>query len=174
MALRREGDQGAENDGLVYDDAHNKVANPLERRAVEAQKPDDPDIWRAYSDEMDGYIRAVDDETPLDLVIAGAGITTGIGLGRPREGADAVRAVIATNLMGVLNTIDPAMERARLGKEVGALTGDIARTAGKLANADFVARAPEEVVEENRERLADAEAARAKREAALSRLGAVV
>ena len=43
-----------------------------------------------------------------------------------------------------------------------------------LANADFVARAPEEVVEENRERLADAEASKAKLEAALARLGDVV
>jgi NAD(P)-dependent dehydrogenase (short-subunit alcohol dehydrogenase family) len=57
------------------------------------------------------WIRSIDDAAPLDLVIAGAGITTGIGIGRPREGADAVRAVIATNLMGVLNTIDPAIER---------------------------------------------------------------
>jgi short-subunit dehydrogenase len=61
--------------------------------------------------ELAKWICAVDDETPLDLVIASAGITTGIGLGRPREGADAVRAVIATNLVGVLNTIDPVMER---------------------------------------------------------------
>lgn len=61
--------------------------------------------------ELAKWIRAVDGETPLDLVIAGAGITTGIGLGRPREGADAVRAVIATNLIGVLNTIDPVIER---------------------------------------------------------------
>ena len=45
--------------------------------------------------------------------------------------------------------------------------------AKKLANADFVARAPEEVVEENRERLAEAEAARDKLRAALARLDTV-
>ena len=43
-------------------------------------------------------------------------------------------------------------------------------TTKKLANADFVARAPEEVVEENRERLAEAVGAKAKLENALSRL----
>ena len=43
--------------------------------------------------------------------------------------------------------------------------------ARKLANPDFVARAPEEVVDENRERLAEAEAAKAKLESALARLG---
>jgi valyl-tRNA synthetase len=57
---------------------------------------------------------------------------------------------------------------------VGSLAADIERTARKLANADFVARAPEEVVEENRERLAEAQAAKAKLETALGRLGAVV
>ncbi|THD51341.1 valine--tRNA ligase [Phenylobacterium sp.] len=80
----------------------------------------------------------------------------------------------ATLALPVAEFIDVAAERARLGKEVGNLASDIDRTAKKLANADFVARAPEEVVEENRERLADAEAAKAKLEAALSRLTAVV
>jgi hypothetical protein len=57
------GEWAAENDGYSYDDAHTKVANPLERKAVEAQKPDDANIWGAYSEEMDGYIREVDDES---------------------------------------------------------------------------------------------------------------
>jgi len=80
----------------------------------------------------------------------------------------------ATLALPVAEFIDVAAERARLSKEVGALSADIDRTAKKLANADFVARAPEEVVEENRERLAEAQAAKAKLEAALGRLGAVV
>ena len=42
--------------------------------------------------------------------------------------------------------------------------------AKKLANADFVGRAPEEVVEENRDRLAEAESAKARLEGALERL----
>jgi valyl-tRNA synthetase len=70
----------------------------------------------------------------------------------------------------VAEFIDLAAERARLTKEVGGLTGEIAKISGKLNNADFVSRAPEEVVEENRERLADAQAARDKLQAALSRL----
>jgi valyl-tRNA synthetase len=80
----------------------------------------------------------------------------------------------ATLALPVAEYIDVAAERTRLGKEVGNLASDIDRTAKKLANADFVARAPEEVVEENRDRLAEAEAAKAKLEAALSRLTAVV
>ncbi|MDB5418915.1 MAG: valS, partial [Phenylobacterium sp.] len=80
----------------------------------------------------------------------------------------------ATLALPVAEFIDLAAERARLGKDVATLAADIDKTARKLGNADFVARAPEEVVEENRERLAEAEAAKAKLEAALGRLGAVV
>jgi len=79
----------------------------------------------------------------------------------------------ATGALAVASVIDLAAERARLTKEIGTLAQDIDRTAKKLGNADFVARAPEDVVEENRERLADAEAAKAKLESALARLAAV-
>jgi valyl-tRNA synthetase len=80
----------------------------------------------------------------------------------------------ATLALPVAQFIDLAAEQARLAKEIATLGSDIDRTAKKLGNADFVARAPEEVVEENRERLAEAEAAKAKLESALTRLGAVV
>jgi len=79
----------------------------------------------------------------------------------------------ATASLSIAEFIDLAAERARLTKDIGALTQDIDRTAKKLANADFVARAPEEVVEENRSRLADAQAAKAKLESALARLETV-
>ena len=69
--------------------------------------------------------------------------------------------------------IDLDAERARLAKEISGRTADIDRTRRKLGNADFIARAPEEVVEENRERLAESEAAKAKLEAALARLEAL-
>ena len=78
--------------------------------------------------------------------------------------------IAALDLAGL---VDVPKERARLAKEIGALTADIERTAKKLANPDFVSRAPEEVVEENRERQAEAEAARAKLQAALGRLESV-
>jgi len=73
----------------------------------------------------------------------------------------------------VAHYIDIAAERSRLGKEVAALAQDIERTSKKLANPDFVARAPEEVVDDNRERLAEAQAARTRLEAALGRLDQV-
>ena len=91
----------------------------------------------------------------------------------PAKGAAPFVVGGATFALQVAEFVDLAAEQARLKKEIGALTGDIERTAKKLSNPDFVARAPEEVVEENRERLAEAEAAKAKLEAALHRLEAV-
>ncbi len=76
----------------------------------------------------------------------------------------------ATLALPVAAFIDLAAEQARLGKEIATLASDIDRTARKLGNPDFVSRAPEEVVEENRSRLAESEAAHAKLQAALERL----
>ena len=66
--------------------------------------------------------------------------------------------------------IDFAAEGARLVKEIGKLRGEEDKIRGKLGNADFIARAPEEGVEEQRERLAELESRRGKLEIALSRL----
>jgi valyl-tRNA synthetase len=79
----------------------------------------------------------------------------------------------ATAALSIAEFIDVAAERARLSKEIAGRAADADRTRRKLDNPDFVARAPEDVVEENREKLAEAEAARAKLEGALARLEAV-
>jgi valyl-tRNA synthetase len=76
----------------------------------------------------------------------------------------------ATLALPVAEVIDLAAERARLTKEVASLGSETEKLRKKLDNPDFVARAPEEVVEENRERLAEAEAAKSRLEAALRRL----
>ena len=75
--------------------------------------------------------------------------------------------------LAIAEFIDLTAERARLAKEIAALEADAEKTRKKLDNADFVARAPEEVIEENRERLATAESARDKLKGALARLEAV-
>jgi valyl-tRNA synthetase len=86
--------------------------------------------------------------------------------------AGAVPFVIgeATGALAIAEFIDLAAEKARLEKEIAALDQDIARISKKLDNADFIARAPEAVVEENRKKLAEAQTAKAKLESALARL----
>jgi valyl-tRNA synthetase len=79
----------------------------------------------------------------------------------------------ATGALAIAGHIDLAAERTRLAKELASREADIDRTAKKLANADFLARAPEAVVEENRGRLKEAELARAKLQGALARLAAM-
>jgi valyl-tRNA synthetase len=87
----------------------------------------------------------------------------------PKGSAQAVldETTIVLPLEGL---IDLAAERARLARERDKVAADAKKTEAKLANADFVRRAPEEVVTENRERLAAAQSEMARLQAALERL----
>jgi valyl-tRNA synthetase len=75
--------------------------------------------------------------------------------------------VAALPLKGV---IDLDAERARLVKEMAKCDADIARVDAKLNNPNFVSRAPEEVVEEEKEKREEALARKAKIAEALQRL----
>jgi valyl-tRNA synthetase len=66
--------------------------------------------------------------------------------------------------------VDLAAERARLAKEMAKCDADIARVEAKLGNPNFVARAPEEVVEEEKEKREEAQLRKAKIAEALQRL----
>jgi valyl-tRNA synthetase len=75
--------------------------------------------------------------------------------------------VAALPLAGI---IDIEAEHARLSKERDRIAADMAKIDAKLANGDFVKRAPEEVVEEQRERKEAAQARLTKLGEALTRL----
>ncbi|MDR6357666.1 valyl-tRNA synthetase [Pseudomonas psychrotolerans] len=75
----------------------------------------------------------------------------------------------ATTLVGEMEVlvpmaglIDKDAELARLDKEIGRLDGEVKRVGGKLSNEGFVAKAPAEVLEKERAKLAEAEQALAK------------
>jgi valyl-tRNA synthetase len=127
--------------------------------------------------------------TLLPLVLAGASADTRARAGRWAEFvqrlarvsgisfADAapqgsvqlvVRGEVAA--LPLLGVIDLAAERARLAKEMAKCDADIARVDNKLGNADFLKRAPEEVVEGEREKRDEAQARRVKLAEALERL----
>ncbi|WP_068828095.1 valine--tRNA ligase [Pseudomonas sp. BMS12] len=62
-------------------------------------------------------------------------------------------------LVPMAGLIDKDAELARLDKEIQRLQGEVQRVGGKLANEGFVAKAPAEVLEKERAKLAEAEQA---------------
>ncbi|MDD0841677.1 valine--tRNA ligase [Pseudomonas sp. Gutcm_11s] len=75
----------------------------------------------------------------------------------------------ATTLVGEMQVlvpmaglIDKDAELARLDKEIQRLQGEVQRVGGKLSNEGFVAKAPAEVLDKERAKLAEAEQALAK------------
>jgi valyl-tRNA synthetase len=80
----------------------------------------------------------------------------------------AVTAVFGETVaaLQIADFVDIAEARKRLDKELGQIEKDITSTEKKLSNENFVARAPEEIVEENRQRLVDWAARREKLTAA--------
>jgi valyl-tRNA synthetase len=76
----------------------------------------------------------------------------------------------ATVALPVGDVIDVSLETARLKKEEAKLTAEIEKLEKKLSNEGFLAKAPEAVIEENREKLAELKARREQIRAALKRL----
>jgi valyl-tRNA synthetase len=70
------------------------------------------------------------------------------------------------------DVIDFAKERARLEKELKKANDEIARFDAKLSNEQFVSKAPEEVLTEQREKRAEAAATAARLKEAVARLSA--
>jgi valyl-tRNA synthetase len=77
----------------------------------------------------------------------------------------------ATAALPLGNVIDLAKERARLEKDIQRAESEIAKVDAKLNNADFVARAPEEIIDEQKQRRADAASLATRLREAVRRLG---
>ena len=89
------------------------------------------------------------------------------------KGAAQVVVEEATFVIPLEGLLDISAEIDRLNKEMGKHDGTIGKLNGMLNNANFVARAPEDVIAKNKALLADAEQAKAGVEAALERLKAL-
>jgi valyl-tRNA synthetase len=90
---------------------------------------------------------------------------------RAAKGAIQVVAGGATLSLDLAGAVDLDKERARLAKEATGIEGEIEKIGRKLGNEQFIAKAKPEVVEEQRERLVEAQAALARVRAALQRVG---
>ena len=73
----------------------------------------------------------------------------------PLDQAGAPIAVVSNAKLMLKIEIDVVAEQARLAKEIARLEDEIAKGNGKLGNASFVERAPAQVVEQEKARLAD-------------------
>ncbi|MBV9016482.1 MAG: valine--tRNA ligase [Alphaproteobacteria bacterium] len=89
--------------------------------------------------------------------------------------AGGVSAVVegTTLILRLGDVVDLGREKARLAKELGRLDAELAKMAAKLNNPSFLAKAKAEVVDEQREREADARRDRDRLKAAYDRLEAV-
>ena len=78
----------------------------------------------------------------------------------------------ATLILPVADIIDLEAESARLKKQISKLDQDIQKILQKLDNKKFIENAPEEIIDEQKERLSEAETTKAKFAAALEQLEA--
>ena len=98
----------------------------------------------------------------------------GIADGAAEKGSVTLTQEGAVMALPLADVIDVAAEKTRLEKAAKKAQKEVGGIKGKLSNEKFLAKAPDEVVEEQRERLAAAETEAAKLDAALKRLAEMV
>ncbi len=76
-----------------------------------------------------------------------------------------------TVIVPLANLVDVAQEKARLAAELEQIQINLGRLSSRLANEDFLSKAPAQVVEKERGRLSDMEGRRTRIEETLLRLG---
>jgi valyl-tRNA synthetase len=110
--------------------------------------------------------------THNDLILRLARLDTAIADDVIPAGSAQIVHGPSTVILPLADVIDLDQEKARLSKARGKLEDEIGKIDKKLANESFLAKAPPQVVEEQRERRVEAEAAVNKLSEALDRLSA--
>ena len=87
-----------------------------------------------------------------------------------RDAPESPIALVGQHKLLLKVEIDPKVEQLRLSKEIARLAGEINKCQSKLGNEGFVARAPAEVIVEEKKRLAEFEASHAKLSQQLNKL----
>jgi len=80
-------------------------------------------------------------------------------------------AMVGESRICLFVEVDVAAEKARLGKEVTRLEGELVKASARLSNEAFVAKAPPAVLEQEKKRMADFTATLEKLRGQLLRLG---
>jgi valyl-tRNA synthetase len=131
-------------------------------------------IVEKYKDMIEGRAKIKATITSSGGALAGAAPRVTGALGDTRSVA--AKAYIGADiqvLMPLGGLIDVPTEKARIGKEIGKTEKEIGALEKKLGNQDFLSRAPEEVVAEIRQRLADEQARKKLLAEAIETLGVV-
>jgi valyl-tRNA synthetase len=89
----------------------------------------------------------------------------------PSEGAVTSVLPVGRVVLPMAGLFDADAERARLGKQIEEAKADVERIGKKLANEQFVSRAPDNVVQTERDRLATAEGRLTGLEQSLTEIG---
>ncbi len=102
-----------------------------------------------------------------------ARVTASINEEKPPAGALEIVFDRASGFLAVADVIDVNAEKARLQREIQKLQGEIRKLDAKLANSGFLARAPEALVNKQRDRRGEAETLLQRHRTAEARLEAL-
>ncbi|MDR2611456.1 MAG: valine--tRNA ligase [Deltaproteobacteria bacterium] len=152
-----EGDPAAERSiGVLMD-----ITRAVRTSRADFHVPPGAKVRPKVSSDRPEVAGLVAEYSPLLLKLMGAEtLSTALpGEAKPRDAAEQILDWGAV-WIPVAGEIDLAAEQARLAKELVELDRDIAQAEAKLRNPGYLAKAPEEVVEETRERLASLRARR--------------
>jgi valyl-tRNA synthetase len=122
-------------------------------------------------ERREGIVRIVNEHREVIKFLARLDeVEAGPGLRKPQSAASAVGSGFELYLP-LKDLIDLDQEKTRLAGELEKIEADVARSRAKLDNPDFVTKAPVQVVETEKSRLADHEKNRERVRSLLSSLG---